>query len=560
MSSKAPGNKLRLAFTRYAQPILLLSGMSILFFLILDHFLHNGMTLSRSEKYLYITLSAGAVFLLIAGLWAGTSTGRLWINKLFRNPENDRIELSQGGQNRFLGWLILLTAYAIVFVAYLDIKYSVIHLDAARTFTDTSGYIQSASYALTDIRFWSARRAFTVPLFYKISGYTLSNFSQQDMMERISRYQSLFSVFCWGILAVSFSLVMKRSISKIIAFAIIIFLGACLSVTQWDRSMLAESISTSCMVLLIGFLIIAGLLWNRHSPLAGWKVAILSVLILLSGILFAFSRDANTFWLLAFSGLMFIGIFFPSTRMHPLFRAYMIIMVGFIVIFSLQNLTVNRSRYVNSLFGVVVYRVIPQQNILRFFIAHGMPYKESFNSLTSLNLKQLTVDAMSEKSVQQLYVWVGDHGMSVLARYLLSHPTYTLSAPFMDIQGWVNSENNAYRKILVPASSRIYLLSKIMYLQWDWSPVVFLLLFFVCVGMVWFGRQRESLWLFVLSLFISAYPLALLIWHSDPGELQRHAFQVALQLRLASWMLIVILFDRVLVHFQDRKKAGKQLK
>ena len=560
MPDQKPGKQIRLAITRYIHSLLLLSGMVLLLFLILDHFLHGGITLSHSEKYLYIILSAGAILLLLGGSWIGTTMGRQWVTRLLRVTENEIIVSNQYDYSRLIGWLILLTAYAVVFVAYLDIKYSVLHLDAARYFNDTLGYIQSASYALTDIRFWSARRAFTVPLFYKICGYTLSNFSQQDAMERISRYQSFFSIFSWGILAISFSLGMKRRFSKIIAFAIILFLGASLYVTQWDRSMLAESISTSCMVLLMAFLIMAGLLWDKRRPIASWIDAFLLGLILLSAIFFAFSRDANAYFLLAFSGLMFIGLFFSSTRTHPLFRAYLVIMVEFLVIFSLLNLTMNKSRYVHSLLDVVVYRMIPKQESLNYLIAHGMPYDESYHSLTSYNLKQLDDLTSSDKTVQHLYTWISDHGMRVITSYLISHPLYTLSAPFEEIRSWVNSDNGGYRMILIPISSRIYLLSTIMYIHWDWSPVVFLVLFFASVGMIWYGNQRESLWLFIFSLFIAVYPLALLIWHSDPGELERHIFQVALQLRLASWMLIVVLFERGLIHVQARKEINKQLK
>ena len=554
MLNKMFVKKTGVAITRNMHSVLLLSGMLILLFLILDHFLHNGMTLSQSEKYLYIVLFACASLLLLAGFWTTTTSGRHWITRLLQNPGNMILEANQNGYARLFGWLVLLTAYAIVFMTYLDIKYSVVHLDAARNFNDTSGYVKLSSYSLTDIRFWTGRRPFTVPLFYKISGYTVNNIDQQDAMERVSRYQSFFSVVSWGLLAISFSLVMKRKPSKIIAFAIVLFLGAGLNITQWDRSMLAESISTSCLVLWVACLIMAGVSWDKLRHISVWMEVFLLAVTLLSAILFAFSRDTNAYLLLAVSGLMLIGLFFSSIRAHPMFRTYLAIMVGFLIIFSVFSLTMNRSRYVNSLFSVVVYRMIPEQESLNYLIVHGMPYDEKFISLSSLNLKQLTSDAISEESVNHLYAWVGDHGMSVLVSYLLSHPIYTLSAPFKDVQGWINSENSMYRMILVPTLSRIRLLSTITYLQFDWSPLLFLVLFIVCLGMIWFGRQRESPWFLVFFLFISVYPMTLLIWHSDPGELERHAFQVALQLRLATWMLIALMLERGLILIQGRKR------
>jgi hypothetical protein len=554
--------KVRLAITRYIHSILLFSGLLILFFLLLDHELyHRVLSLSHLEKYLYLIFVVIAIFVLLAALWTKTLMGRQHVIRLMRIPESEMVDIGKGVYEHFLGWLILLAAYAIAFVAYVDIKHSVYDLDVARFFNDTLTYLKTASLPFTDINFWSGQRSFTFPLFLKLSGYTFSNYMHQDAMERVSQYQSSFSIFSWGIFAFSFSLGMKHRFSKIISFAFIILIGASLYVTQWDHSMLSESVSTSFMVIFMAFLIITGLLWDIGRPISFWIQGFLLVLFFLATVLYVFSRDTNAYLLLALIGLMVIGLFFSSVRKHPLFRAFLTALTGFIVIFSLVNATIfTGKRSIPSLFHVVVYRVIPQQESLNYFIEHGMPYVDSYQSLASLHIQQLQDARISVESVQHLYAWLKDGpGISVIVSYLLSHPLYTLSAPLKDVQSWVNGNTNEWRKILIPTSSRIHVLSLVMYPIWDWLPILFLMLFFVCIVMIWKGRMRESIWFVIYFLFISAYPLAMLIWHTDTITLERHVFQVALQLRIASWMSIALLLDRVFLYLQNRKQDKANL-
>jgi hypothetical protein len=558
MVNLTPVQKIRMVLTQYLHYILQLSGLLTFFILIIIHFTHGGITLSHSEKYIYLILAVAASLFFLVGFWVGTAAGRQQVFRIMHIPEMEMVYTNKNSIDRFFGLLILLTIYAIVFSAYLDGKYAVIHLDASRYFNDTRGYLKTASFDLNNIQFWAGQRPFTVPLFFKICSYSLSNYMDQIAMEHVSRYQAIFSIISWTTLAISFSLGMKRHFMRIIAFATILFLGASLYVTQWDRIMLSDSISTSCMILVIAFLVLAGLLWDKHRPVSAWIRGFLLVLLFLAAILFAFSRDTNAYFLAAFSGMMILGIFISAIRKHPLFPSYLAILIGFFVIFLLQNISMNTGRrYVPSLFHVIVYRVIPQQRTLDYFVAQGMPYDDRYLSLHLLDLFPLNDAAISEESVAKLYSWTGAHGKSVIAGYLLSHPLYALSAPLKDVQIWINGENILYRKILVPTSTRIHILSTVFYPIWDWLPGIFILLFCLCVGAILKDHQIESLWFVIFILFITAYPLLLLIWHSDTNDLERHAFQLALQLRLAAWMVLALLLERGVNYIVNRKVRAK---
>lgn len=53
-----------------------------------------------------------------------------------------------------------------------------------------------------------------------------------------------------------------------------------------------------------------------------------------------------------------------------------------------------------------------------------------------------------------------------------------------------------------------------------------------------------------LTLLFLVYPVAVLTWHSDAMEVQRHAAQLAVQFQLGLWLLLLFAIDRG-VKFSD---------
>ena len=54
-------------------------------------------------------------------------------------------------------------------------------------------------------------------------------------------------------------------------------------------------------------------------------------------------------------------------------------------------------------------------------------------------------------------------------------------------------------------------------------------------------------WLVPGLLLITAFPMMYVVWYGDAIEVERHAFQISLQVRLALWMMSVFLVDAWLV-------------
>lgn len=551
-------HKWRNYFAIYLQPVLIFMGIFLILILIVDHFLHGSRILYYPGKITYLIVAFFAGSFISLGFFFKSAKGVKYLSNLGGISEIRIKEFRSQKPYQLWQTLNFLTILTIIFFIYLNEKYSMSTLDIARSYRDTVSYVQAAEYPLTDIRFWTARRPFTLPLIYKLSGYNLTNYSDQSEMNRMGYLQRSLSILGWTSLALSITLVMKRRLMKAIGFGCILAFGASLEITAWDKAMLSESISTTLLASLLALIIFAGWFWDRHRPVPYWQQALMLISLIMNASLFAFARDSNAYLLLFLALLMLIGIFFPQIRKQALFISYLSTILGFLVIFLLLNFTtIVGKRDLNSAFNVVVFRMTPQQDSLDFMVAHGMPYNASIASLSSLTVLQLGDKKNTDVAIQGWVKWVGDHGKWVVAQYLASHPVYTLTAPLKDFLNLINNDYRDYRKIQMPTRFRNRLLSSIMYPHSTCSTVFFAFLFLLTFFVGWKDRQQNALWYLVLVLFLAIIPLALLIWHSDPIDLGRHFFQVAVQFRLASWLSIILLLGHSFNFVEDRIKKQK---
>jgi hypothetical protein len=53
----------------------------------------------------------------------------------------------------------------------------------------------------------------------------------------------------------------------------------------------------------------------------------------------------------------------------------------------------------------------------------------------------------------------------------------------------------------------------------------------------------KPIWIVVILLLVTLYLLMFLVWHGDTVDMERHATPVGIQLRLAFWMMAVLLAD-----------------
>ena len=136
-------------------------------------------------------------------------------------PELTVVEARQRLSYKIFESLVVIGVFILIFLFSLDTKIGVYNLDAARYLNDTPGYVQASSYPLSAPAFWVGQRPFTVPLFYKMIGYILQNYTDQGEMEQVGRIQLLISVLAWMLLALSVCFLLKKWMLRFLAFVVV---------------------------------------------------------------------------------------------------------------------------------------------------------------------------------------------------------------------------------------------------------------------------------------------------------------------------------------------------
>ena len=72
------------------------------------------------------------------------------------------------------------------------------------------------------------------------------------------------------------------------------------------------------------------------------------------------------------------------------------------------------------------------------------------------------------------------------------------------------------------------------------------------------GSEKRSLWVVILALVVSIYPLMFIVWHGNPQEIERHALQIAVQLRLAGWMAVIAWLAWLSSIIEEGNKAARE--
>jgi hypothetical protein len=551
------GNQFSVYLAGYFYPGLLFSGLMIFSGEILFHTLRQGASLSTIGKIGYLLFTFIAGIFLLGGIWARTQVGIRSIAKFIKVPESSIFETRQTKIFRILESALIVGSFITIFIFSVDTKIAVYNLDAARSFNDTPRYVSTGSYSLLDGNFWVGKRPFTIPLFYKLIGYTPQNYSDQGEMEQVARIQLIFSIIAWTILAISVTLLMRRMVFKFISFAVITMVGATLYVTQWDRLMLSESLSTSLFVLLLAFLVVSVMLWIKDLPQPPWFQILFVFCLIVIATLYCFTRDINAYFLLSLGGLMVLGSMFNAVFRHRLFAEYVFILMSFLTLFGISNAIVNlNTRYAGPLRNVLVYRFFPDEEKLSYLRQKGLPYNPRFSTYYQLTTKEYGKLLSIDDPEGLLDTWISKYGKKILVVYLLSHLDYALIDPLID-QSLTNGNFGEFRKILSPTPFRLSFLTGFFYPRFPIIPIFFVLFFGISIFLAWKDRPHRIWMIVILALFLTAIPSLLLIWHSDTSDIPRHSLQAALQLRLASWLCSLSLMERGWMVILDIWKKGR---
>jgi hypothetical protein len=152
--------------------------------------------------------------------------------------------------------------------------------------------------------------------------------------------------------------------------------------------------------------------------------------------------------------------------------------------------------------------------------------------------------------------WVRNRSQGVYADYLLSHPGYTLFGPFHGHQQALYSTSDNAASLIDPnlsiyndnASHRFLplpsQLDRVFFPRGIPLMLALLAIVLVAAGFVAWFLGWSLVWLVPLGILLTTYPHFLVAWHESGVEVDRHAFEAALLVRLATALLALFALDR----------------
>jgi len=426
-------------------------------------------------------------------------------------------------------------AYVLIGLLFIQTKRLLNITEMPRSYYDTYSYVAVAEKPLTSADFWFAERSFTLPLFYKILGVTTQNYQDAGVMARVAKVQFWFAAFAWLTLAAACAMALRRSYLSWIAFGSVLAFALSIDISLWDYLLLSESLSFSLFALVLASWLGLLMLTLRKTPLRRWLPAYLAWLMVVSA-LYSFARDANLYFvclgtvLLALLGLL-------ERKKIQLLWPYMALLVFAGLLFFIQNDSIHRgNRWQIHIYDNLKVRIMPDDQARNYFIAAGLPMPARFLEVQALSQREYQLAMFHDPALQPVREWVNNAGQSTYIRYLLSRPLQSLWQPLTQMQHLLNGDNQEYRNPIGEVPRRILILSNLVYNR---HPLYVEVLFLIALGYLirgWKQKGSDPLYAVILILTISLYPLMFIVWHGNPLEVERHAAQIGVQLRLAGWL------------------------
>jgi hypothetical protein len=378
--------------------------------------------------------------------------------------------------------------------------------------TDTPTYEHVAHFALWDWRFYTGERGFTIPLFYKIF---------QSSESRIVA-QLVFSTLAWIVFAAVVTRTVEVGWFRPVVFGVMLALSLTTEVILWDTLLLSESVTFALCALLIAAWILC-----VRAPRPLWAAAVLVL-----SLFWAFARDTNAYVLVVVAFVVALTLLRPEHR-----RLKLVLAVGCGAVFLLDYGSAQAGkRWLQPMVDVIEHRVLTTPAIERYFVAHG------FDPSTNWPIGS----------------WVRDRSQGVYGDSLLSHPGYTLTAPFhghqtalystsdnaaslIDPNLGIYNDNVGHRFLPLPSS-----LERVFFPR-GMALVCALLAVMLLAAAVVAGLAGASyVWLVPVAILVTTYPHFLVAWHQSGVEVDRHALEAALLLRIAVFLLGCVAADRAL--------------
>lgn len=457
-------------------------------------------------------------------------------------------------------WLIrlLLALLMCAFTAlFLLGKLSTPVFDQVQYFRDTASYASMADVPITSAYFWAGERPFTLPLFFKLIGVSSQNYQTPGIMAVVAGWQIGLSIFCWVLLSLALAWSLRSRWVGGLAFGLILVFSLNYEIGKWDVLLLSESISFSLFALLLAAWILLLSLLSR--PTKGVACfACLAGTILITA-LYTFVRDSNIYYVIIGAGI-FAGAALLYKRWKSM-RGYVLAYLACaLILLAAQNASISLgNRWQIFIYDHLAYRIIPNKQALAYFVRAGLPVNDQLLKIPKMRgavYQDLMLHSPEMEAVRQ---WTNAHGKATYFGYLLSQPLSTLLEPMQAAGTLLDGTGMDYRVPSAPGLAVPRILRGLTRLFFPRAPVwVYAAAWLVLLGACVFGfiYDRQAAWLAAAALLISMVPLMFLVWHANPMEIPRHADQIAIQFRLAGWMILALCLDWSVTNLYFRSVSG----
>ena len=423
---------------------------------------------------------------------------------------------------------------ASALVLYLVARIWLLAHSEAMTFVDTATYdgTYDGTRVECDFDFWTGIRPFVVPVVHSVLRHNL---------DAIVVFQSLFGTLAWALLALSVAAIFQCRTVGLAAMLAVLGLGVSAQITVWDQAMLSESLAYSLQALLL-----AAVFWFIRTWSTGALVATFG-----AAFLWVFTRDSHLYYLLlATVALAPLG----ALTWHR-WRVWSLCAMLLALFLAGDHLASTSLRWVGNFDNVLAVRIMSHPDHIAFLEARGLPVT---GELKALKGKLHTKAMHGDSEFKALRAWTFSKGKGAYTRLLLAHPRYLIGAPLRDLDTLMGSRDTCRGRFKQNGSPSILtdFMNECLYPVHFGLPLVLLALFWAGGASVALARGDLSyITLIPIALVLLSFPHAMLIWHGDTMELERHALMPALQIRIGFMIGLLLTLDAALARWKRRART-----
>jgi hypothetical protein len=222
---------------------------------------------------------------------------------------------------------------------------------------------------------------------------------------------------------------------------------------------------------------------------------------------------------------------------------YSVYAVFVIALFAFQSYSVNNgNRWQILIYDNLALRLLKDEQAIKYLDKMGLPIDDALMSVTTMTPPEYQKYFLNSDKMDEVRTWVNSTGKTIYLRYLISRPGFSLLKPIYESKKLINGSSVEYRRERQPSRPVAAVITRISNIFYPRSPLIlgFMLVISIIGALHWLcGHEKTSVWVIIMALVVSIYPLMFIVWHGNPMEVERHAVQIAVQFRLAGWMAVV---------------------